>query len=128
MSAIVYAPTVFFIKLSILLLYLRIFVPNRKADMFTFVGVHAILWPTLLFYVIHTFFVIFICTPREKLWNPTIQHGHCLDITAHFKSTGVFNVITNFAILILPIRSVWKLQLPLKKKIGICTIFATGFM
>ena len=128
LSAILYAPTIFFIKLSILLLYLRIFVPNRKANMFTFVGVHAILWPILIFYLIHTSFMIFICNPREKAWNPYIKHGHCFDFTATFKSTGLFNVISDFAILILPIRSVWKLQLPRKKKIGIYAIFATGFL
>lgn len=72
--------------------------------------------------------MVFICNPREKAWNQLIKHGHCFDFTALFKSTGVFNVISDFAILILPIRSVWKLQLPLKKKIGICAIFATGFL
>ncbi|KAL9604094.1 MAG: hypothetical protein Q9219_000682 [cf. Caloplaca sp. 3 TL-2023] len=39
---------------------------------------------------------------------------------------GAINIATDFYILLLPIPGVLQLQLPLKRKIGICAIFMTG--
>lgn len=126
-SAVVYGFVVFFIKLSILLQYLRIFAPTRKGNMFIYVGVHVCIWTNLIFYLIETVFEIAICTPRKKIWNPLMTTGHCFSVDATFQATGVFNVISDFAILILPMPCVWRLRLPLKKKVLMTTIFATGF-
>lgn len=41
-------------------------------------------------------------------------------------ASGIFNVLSDFAILILPIVPIWKLQLPFKKKILMIAIFSTG--
>ncbi|KAF6227624.1 hypothetical protein HO173_012153 [Letharia columbiana] len=125
-SAVVYGFVVFFIKLSILLQYLRIFAPTRKGNMFIYVGVHLCIWTNLVFYLTETVFEIAICTPREKIWNPLMTTGHCFSVDVTFQATGVFNVISDFAILILPMPCVWRLRLPLKKKILMTTIFATG--
>lgn len=127
-SAVVYGFVVFFIKLSILLQYLRIFAPTRKGNMFIYVGVHLCIWTNLIFYLLETVFEIATCSPRKKIWDPLITTGHCFSVNATFQSTGVFNVISDFAILILPMRSVWRLRLPLKKKILMTTVFATGFL
>lgn len=53
--------------------------------------------------------------------------GHCFNVNATFQATGVFNVVSDFAILILPMPCVWRLSLPLKKKVLMTMIFATGF-
>ena len=42
--------------------------------------------------------------------------------------SGVFNVITDFYVLILPISMVWHLQLSSKRKIGVIAIFLTGLL
>ena len=119
---------IFFIKLSILLQYLRIFAPTRKGNMFIYVGAHICIWSSLAMYLVETVFEIDICTPREKIWNPLLDTGHCFDIYATFQATGIFNVISDFAILILPMPSVWKLQMSFKRKILMTAIFATGFL
>lgn len=126
-SAVVYGFVVFFIKLSILLQYLRIFAPTRKGNMFIYVGVHVCIWSNLIFYLVETVFEIAICTPRKKIWNPLMTTGHCFSVDATFQATGVFNVISDFAILILPMPCLWRLRMPLKKKVLMTTIFATGF-
>ena len=41
---------------------------------------------------------------------------------------GAVGVATDFFIFCLPIPVVWKLQLPLKKKIGVLAIFMTGLL
>ena len=41
---------------------------------------------------------------------------------------GIVNVCSDLFILLLPMLAIWSLQLPVRKKIGITTIFLTGFM
>ena len=96
--------------------------------MFLYVGVQICIWTSLLFYFVVAVFEIFICTPREKIWNPLMTTGHCFDEKAIFQATGIFNVLSDFAILFLPIPSVWRLKVPLKKKIGIISVFSAGFL
>ena len=127
-TAIVYGPTIFFIKLSILLQYLRIFRPTRQGNLFLFVGIHVCIWSTFLFYFVDTIFEIIMCLPREKIWNPLMTTGHCFDTNAAFQATGIFNVLSDFAILLLPIRTVWRLKVSLRKKIGIIAVFSAGFL
>ncbi|KAL9038259.1 MAG: hypothetical protein Q9180_003244, partial [Flavoplaca navasiana] len=40
---------------------------------------------------------------------------------------GLFNILSDFYLLILPLPAVWRLQLPTRKKLGICGMFLTGF-
>ena len=37
-------------------------------------------------------------------------------------------MLSDFTILIIPIHPLWKLQTPLKRKLGVITVFATGFL
>ena len=52
--------------------------------------------------------------------------GYRFSDDAIFQANGIFNVISDFAILILPMPCLWKLRMPLKKKILVITVFATG--
>ncbi|KAL8689055.1 MAG: hypothetical protein Q9224_004733, partial [Gallowayella concinna] len=122
----VYSPAEFLIKLSILLQYLRIFVPNRKNNRLMFYAIHILIWCNLIFYLSKFIGLLAICVPRRKLWQPWTD-GHCGDPNTWFIASGLFNVISDFAILVLPLRCIWKLQIPTKKKIMIALVFATGF-
>ena len=124
----IYNPTLLVIKLSILLQYLRIFVPSRKANMRMFIAVYTVIAAIFIFYVVDTGFNIFICRPREKYWNRLMTTGSCFNLDASMQATGLFNVISDFAILVLPIPSILKLQLPLKRRLGILAVFATGVL
>lgn len=96
--------------------------------MFIYVGAHICIWSSFVLYLVETVFEIDLCTPREKICNPLLETGHCFDIYAPFQSTGIFNVISDFAILILPMPSVWKLQMSFKNKVIMTAIFGTGFL
>ena len=117
-----------FVKLSILLQYLRIFAPSRKENLPLFTAIHACIWSLVVFYLVDTLFLIFICTPREKIWNPLMTTGHCFDGNASYKASGVFNVLSDFAILILPMPTVWKLHMPMRRRLLTMGVFATGFL
>ena len=125
LRAITYVVTVTFVKLSILLQYLRIFTPSRKENLSLFISIYTCIWSLVVFYLVDTLFLIFICTPREKIWNPLIITGHCFDGNASYKASGVFNVLSDFAILILPISTIWNL---IRRRLSIIGVFATGFL
>lgn len=93
-----------------------------------YVGIQILAWSIIGFYFVDTIFEIIMCNPRERIWNLLITTGHCFDVNAAWKATGIFNIISDFSILILPMIPIWKLQLPLKKKILMIAIFATGIM
>lgn len=123
--AILFGPTIFFAKLSILLLFLRIFViaPGTK----TYYAIHFIIWFNMLFYLANLPVEIWACVPRRKIWQPTLP-GHCLNNDALLITGGVVNVVTDWAILSIPLFSIGRLQMPLLKKIGVLAVFATGFL
>lgn len=125
-TTIVYAITICLIKLSILLQYLRIFVPHRKGNPTLFVIIHALMWSILIFYLLNTIFEIAMCTPRKKIWDPLMQTGHCFNENANYLSAGFFNIVSDFAILIVPMIPICKLQMPLRRKVMMIALFTTG--
>jgi hypothetical protein len=127
-AEIIYAPTILFIKLAILLQYLRLLAPSRTVNPFMFYGAWIIITVNTTFYIITTFISLFLCFPREMIWNKFIKEGHCINQDATIMFTALFNITSDIAILVLPVRSVWKLRIPLRKRIGISLLFATGIV
>ena len=82
---------------------------------------------TIAFYFVHILFTIIQCVPREKIESPWID-GHCFDTTANFKASGIFNIISDFAIFLLPISPLLKLQVNVRRKIALILLFATGLL
>jgi len=81
-----------------------------------------------LFYFVDTIFENIMCIPREKIWNSLVTTGYCFNTNAAFQATGIFSVLSDFAILILPIPSVWQLKVSLEKKVGIVAMFSAGLL
>ncbi|KAL2042178.1 hypothetical protein N7G274_005366 [Stereocaulon virgatum] len=69
----------------------------------------------------------FQCMPREKIRKPRIR-GHCIDVNATHIGSGAVNVISDFSIFQLPLKSIWDLQMDIKPKITLPAMFATGFL
>jgi hypothetical protein len=78
-----------------------------------------------VFYTITTLLTILACTPREKIWNKLYVGGHCMNYRAIIMSTAIFNIISDLAILLLPVQAVWKLQIPIRRKVAISLLFGT---
>ena len=68
------------------------------------------------------------CWPFAYAWNPTIQGGHCDDATKNYLAIGIVNMIIDFSIVILPMPILWKLQMPLEKKLAVSGILSMGLM
>ena len=72
-------------------------------------------------------FEIFECTPREKIWNPSLP-GTCINIQLSFVITAVINIVSDVTILLLPLAWIWQLQMPVTRKLGVSAVFATGLL
>lgn len=71
---------------------------------------------------------ILICKPIKYNWDKTIPGGHCGDLNGIFRWTSLPNLITDIAMLILPLPMIWKLHTGLSQKIGLSPTFVTGSM
>ena len=69
-----------------------------------------------------------ICRPLAMHWDPTIPGGMCGDVKTWYASMGAINIATDFFVIGLPLPFLYKLKMPLGKRIGLMGIFALGFM
>lgn len=121
-----YTFTVFLLKLSILLQYLRTFVPLKTRNAMYW-ACHILLWLNFVFYLVSFFLTIFICTPIRKSWVLWIE-GRCLDFNMLLITTGVINTVSDLSILVLPQHVIWNLQISTKRKIRISAVFLPGVL
>ena len=108
-AAIVAQPTFFFTRMTLLLLYFRLF--SVKHDM-----KHFILAGMVFCFVSYTalmFAYIFLDPVQEIIVNDTV---------------GALNFASDIYIICLPITAVSRLQLPTRKWVGIMLIFLTGLL
>ena len=79
----------------------------------------------MLYFSACLFITIFQCTPRAKIWNPTVP-GTCLDYQAFVLSTAIFNVLSDILMLVFPIICIWNLQMSMKRKLEVSAVFFLG--
>ncbi|RAL08992.1 uncharacterized protein BO97DRAFT_191732 [Aspergillus homomorphus CBS 101889] len=122
-SQVLYGPLIYITKLSILLLYLRLFAPSARNVPFWLI--QALIWLNFLFYLADTIVKICECKPRSKIWDKDIP-GQCININIPILVTSIVNVVSDFLMLLLPIVCVWRLQMTWWKKMGLSAVFAAG--
>ena len=122
-SDIVYAFTICFTKISILLLVLRLFCP-RMRDPFYW-GLQTINVTNTLFYICFFFVPIFACSPREKIWHPKTE-GKCMQVFILYIFSAAFNAFSDMAMFFVPLWRIWNLSISRSRKWGISTIFLVG--
>ncbi|PYI09348.1 hypothetical protein BO78DRAFT_427501 [Aspergillus sclerotiicarbonarius CBS 121057] len=115
-----YIITVGIIKMSVLLMYRRIFlIRSIKIGSYILGGI------TLAWMISIELVAIFQCTPIQKGWKPLIE-GHCIYLKGALIGNGVPNFVTDIFILSLPVRPVWKLRASLPQRIAIILVFLSG--
>lgn len=107
-------------KASILMQYFRVFPTKRMRIacwiMLVILGIYGS-WAVLSAY--------FNCIPVSKFWYPN-EPGYCLNMEALWFSNASMHIITDVAILTMPIPALSSLDLPKKQKIALMAIFAVG--
>ncbi|SLM38834.1 hypothetical protein LPUS_09197 [Lasallia pustulata] len=123
---LLYPPVMLLVKLSLFLLYLRVFAVFRHIRILIFIGIafHLILYTT-------SFVLEFVfCYPRRgQSFLMSFTAPSCAgDATKLGIAQGVANIIGDFYLLLTPVPVIWKLQLSFQKKVGVTAIFMTGFL
>lgn len=97
------------VKLSLLLLYLRIFAPDKVTRYLIYLGMTFCIgaYSTLMFLAIFS---------------------NIVTVIAANKALGVVNLSSDVYIFFVPMAAIMKLPLSTKKKIGVMLIFMAGIM
>ncbi|KAI1770226.1 hypothetical protein F4818DRAFT_433856 [Hypoxylon cercidicola] len=135
-------------KTAILLDWIHIFVPNGTRNFF-FWTCRFLLFSTVIAYAAMLFVDNLICSPIQVLWDPFAEGScfsrlSCAPLEALWNApnnrtcrdprtvmriyTSTINLTSNFFILILPQRVIWKLHMPSKNKIGVSIAFTMGIV
>ena len=115
----------FFAKLALFLLYHRLFALNRWTRIAIYFGIAL----NGLFYLASCIALVILCIPRRgESWTSTKYATRCYHAIAMGDVQGIFGLISDIYIFILPLPVLYKLQMSLKKKLGITAVFLTGIM
>jgi len=110
----------FMTKLSLLILFHRIFVTPAFRLATKILGVIMALW------WIGTFLADnLICLPIEHNWNPAIP-ARCGNKQLVAIIPPIPWIITDLVILLMPVTMVWKLHLPVLQRVGLVGLFLLG--
>ncbi|KAI4221799.1 MAG: hypothetical protein L6R36_006633 [Xanthoria steineri] len=113
-------------KASLLLFLYRIFHVDRRFRIAAWVvGGMLGIWATVT-----VFLAIFACRPVKASWNLKLRMDpktKCEPKSWDVENIyGFCNIITDFALIIMPLPLVWRMQMDRKKKIGVALVFASG--
>ncbi|KAG8161100.1 hypothetical protein KVR01_009364 [Diaporthe batatas] len=116
---LIYFASVALPKLGIICLYLRLF--NWKGATRTAAWILFIL--TAMTSVSLIVAACFQCTPIEFWWDRTIPGGRCFDVQAFFHAQALPGFVLDFAIMALPLQTIWHLKMPLVKRLALVAVF-----
>ncbi|MCJ1411520.1 hypothetical protein MMC19_005610 [Ptychographa xylographoides] len=118
---LVYSLVMGFIKISILLLYFRLFQVHG--------AIKWIVWSSIIYVALYTIVgdlvTIFACKPLNTLWDG-LQYGKCLNTSAVGIALATLQISADVIILAIPVPIVLGLQAPLKQRLAVMSIFGAG--
>lgn len=117
-----YAPTIFFVKLSMLLFLNQLFGVNKTMKYLIYFGI--------IFQALFYLAVVGVYTATEITCVSALSltHSLCRNQVPLAVTKSVINVVTDLYVLVLPVAKVIRLQLSPRRKIGISAIFLTGLL
>ncbi|PVH74150.1 hypothetical protein DL98DRAFT_519467 [Cadophora sp. DSE1049] len=107
-------------KMSLLLLYIRVF-PRTRTALLSKLGIGFL----ILHGMVYLFLVIFQCTPIAFIWDRSLT-GKCLNLNVIGYSGAAASILEDFFILVLPIFEIKNLQLGKGKKWNLFLMFSIG--
>lgn len=110
-------------KLSLMLLIRRVFCSVRY-DIPYYITVSLMCLNTA-FYICYIIVPAAACSPRQKIWTPELP-GKCVDVRKLYLASAIFNLLSDIAMLSVPVLLIWRLQMSVRRKIGTIGIFCTG--
>lgn len=118
----IFAPACTTLKFSILFFYHRIFIVRKFHIWCIVVGVVTLAWM-----LASSLSSILACQPLAYYWDRSIPGGHCANvITLGYIITLPLDILTNIALLVMPMPLLWKLQMEFWKKVAVTGVFLLG--
>ena len=112
------------VKLSVLMVYYDLFGTVRfRRLIYVLFGIVVAWWVTF------TTSYTLACIPIDSMWSIKPRpEAKCVFMPAMYLANAIFNILTDVAVVCLPIRVVWTMQLSLWSKAGLISIFMLGFL
>ncbi|PQE16809.1 integral membrane protein [Rutstroemia sp. NJR-2017a BBW] len=112
-------------KCSMLALIYRIMSNGKRFKRAAIAATVLITGQGLIFIIV----VIFQCRPPSHYWTLTFQpQPECINQVVHLAFAGCFNTLTDLIIVLFPVPTVLKLQLPRRQRIIVVLLFAAGLL
>ncbi|KAK6217251.1 integral membrane protein [Colletotrichum tabaci] len=108
-------------KIAILLLYARIFTTRAMV-----LAARILAGFTMAWTVVTVLIAFFICRPLSDNWLLDLKGRHCGNQPAADGTMGVLNMMTDVAVLVMPISHLWRLRLEMYKKVALIVTFSLG--
>ncbi|KAG6362551.1 hypothetical protein INS49_007643 [Diaporthe citri] len=123
--AIVYSLAAMAIKMSIILLYVRVFsTANTAFRRCIFAAEFLTMALSVTFIVV----ILAACQPLQFFWTQYdgVSEGTCISTSSFFVAFSIFNVSVDVFLLVLPIPMVLKLHMSVRKKLIVCALTMLG--
>lgn len=113
-----------FVKASVVVWYWNIFAVNNSNIRIPMIAVGGL---CLAWGLAALLLVIFQCTPTYAAWDMVAaQTARCIAFGNLILGYEITNMLLDVAILVLPLRAVFKLKMNLSKKVTVAGIFCLG--
>ncbi|KAE8354219.1 hypothetical protein BDV28DRAFT_147317 [Aspergillus coremiiformis] len=120
---ILFGTSVGLVKVSICWSVARIF-----AGPYITLSARALMAMAVLWTIISMIISIILCQPISLSWPLIGFQGKCMNVTVAYNILAVFDVLVHLFILILPIPTLWGLQIPKATRLALIMIFSTGIL
>jgi hypothetical protein len=124
LSQIFWLAVIYFIKMSILCLYLRIF---PEIPLFRNCVIATMVFTTVAIIILVPM-AIWQCVPVNAIWDLKREDARCLNVAGVAYASAGVNIATEIAVLILPLPLLRRLRASIARKIGLYALFGCGIL
>ncbi|KAJ5547758.1 hypothetical protein N7513_004992 [Penicillium frequentans] len=122
-----YSATLPLIKTAILMDWCRIFVPIERSKNLFWTGCMVVITLQCLWGLLCIVLLNMQCRPHEAIWKFYLP-SKCYSLPDVMLTSASVQVVSDIAMLLLPQRIIWGLQMNWQKKIGVSIIFSAGIL
>lgn len=120
-DTIVYGPNAWFVKVTLLLVTIRVFDVHRSFVIFGYTFIAAMLG----YYLPVLFIKINICRPIRGFWDAS-EPSQCFNQRAIFVADTVISAVTDTVVLLAPLPVIRMLSMSIKQKIRVYLLLGAG--
>lgn len=116
-----YGPNAWFVKVTLLLVVIRVFSINRSFVIFGYTFIAAMAG----YYVPVLLLKINICHPIRGFWDTSVS-AHCLNQRAIFVADTVISAVTDLAVLLAPVPVIRAIKMSFTQKVRVYLLLGAG--